>query len=428
MVKVGTIDEYTPGCDALAFHASKAREILILAPRKSGKTFSLIYDIVMRAWNNDSGNDILVCAPTYSQLGAVLEEPTVNALVRMKLLKTHSYSKHNTTLINGNKIRWRSLDNPDTIRGLTCHRVYIDEAAYCPATALDVVKPTMATVSATQTRPNSLVQCTTPNGVNNWFFERYYASSQQDPEYRHKIKYSKENNPFVDEEELQLMRETLDPLMIKQELEAQFVNLTENQVYYQFSDENIQDCGEPDRSTFQLHIGVDYNIGVMAYVVTQRIKDVIYVYDEGVGSNTVQDLGKELLEKYGSHNTILIDDASGNARNQADGRTNRQILRQIGFHSLYAPQSNPAIAKRLAVVNGHFLNGLGERRLLIHPKCKHLINELQTLSFKKNSTDIDDRGNKVGHITSALGYVVYYLSGGNVPREIKRQPYTPSIY
>jgi len=426
MQRVALIKEYFPGNDSIRFHNSSAREILILAPRKAGKSYSMIFDIIKHAWNNDSGNDVLVCAPTYSHLGSVLETPITNILSDLKLLKSHSYSKHNTILLNGNTIRYRSLDNPDSIRGLTCYRVYIDEAAYCPDGSLDVIKPTMSVITPTQTKPNSLVMATTPDGIGSWYYEKFYAQSKK-PNWREYIQYSKNNNPYISDEELNMMRESMDPLMAEQELESKWVNLSHNTVYYAFSDENII-TNYIVNHTQPIYVGVDYNIDINAHVFMQwdRSTNKIYVFDESVGCKTTQDLAEHLLTYINkTPQLICIDDASGNARQQGDGTTNRAILRQKGLQVAGAGK-NPSRLLRYSVTNAGFLNANRKHSIFITRNCEKLIKELRELSYKKTSDEVNDLGNKVGHLGDSLSYAVMYIFGGKVPQDVQNS-YTFSV-
>lgn len=417
MQRIALIKDYYPGKDSTRFHNSSAREILILAPRKAGKSYSMIFDIIKHAWNNDSGNDILVCAPTYSHIGSVLETPITNILGELGLLKSHSYQKHNTILLNGNIIRYRSLDNPDSIRGLTCHRIYIDEAAYCPDSSLDVIKPTMSVITPTQTKQNSLVMATTPDGIGSWYYEKFYAQTKK-PDWREYIQYSKTNNPYISDEELDIMRESMDPLMAEQELEAKWVNLAQNTVYHAFSDANIIN-DYVINSSQPIYVGVDYNIDINAHVFMQwdRSTNKVYVFDESVGCKTTQDLADHILQYTPkTPQLICIDDASGNARQQGDGITNRAILRQKGLQVAGA-SSNPNRLNRYAVTNAGFLNANRKHSIFITRNCVNLIKELRELTYKKTSDEVNDLGNKVGHLGDSLSYAIMYIFGGKIPQE-----------
>jgi len=414
-MNVAYLKDYKPHKNQLKFHqacADKANKtIIIISSIRSGKSLSLINEIIKDSWNasmpSDTGN--LVCAPYYRQTEEILEQPIVEKLQRCGLLQEHNYSKHRTILKNGNKIYFRSLDNYDSIRGLNVWNAYVDEGAMVSREAIDVVRGRLLTHNG------KLVIASTPKGFNNYLYEDYFAPNSTKSFTR--IKYNLRDNPLITEEAIFELRSNYDEKTAQQELDGEFVALTENAVYYAFSDNNIKPLPQPDRYAYKLYVGVDYNIGINAYVVCQKINNIIYVYDEGYGSATTSDLGRDIVSKYDPINLIVIDDTSGNSRQQADGVTNRQVLQQCGIRNISSNTSNPKREARFANTNAWLKNALGKNRLFIDPKCKKLIAELREYTYKKNSVETDDRYGKVGHLTDALGYVVYQLSGGSIPPE-----------
>jgi len=135
----------------------------------------------------------------------------------------------------------------------------------------------------------------------------------------------------------------------------------------------------------------------------------------GYGAKTTIDLANEIVTRHDTINLWVIDDASGNSRQQADAVTNRQILKRAGIRNIDERKSNPPVEQRFANTNAWLRNARGECRIFIDPKCKNLINELRTYSYKKSTGEPDDRGNTVGHITSAFSYAVYGITGGLIP-------------
>ena len=54
-------------------------------------------------------------------------------------------------------------------------------------------------------------------------------------------------------------------------------------------------------------------------------------------------------------------------------------------------------------------NNEGERRLAVHPRCKHLIRDLERVSWKADSHDnllpqLDKSNPALTHVSDALGY------------------------
>ena len=410
---IGTFVKYRPHKNAIKMHESNARETIIIAPARSGKTYSIMHEICKRAWNNPTDFAVLVTSQRWRALIEMLENPTVNFLIRCGLLSEHrdeghKKQEHKTVLKNGKTILWRNLDNADeSIRSLNIWEAYIDEATYASRYAVSVVKARLITTNG------RLIMVGTPNGTSSWFYHDYFASDAKPPPDTEFIKYEIFDNPIITEEAVERMKATLDPLLVRQEIYGEWVNLTASAVYYAFKRENNVTVEALYNSKYPIYIGLDYNIGKNAWVAFQQhpVTRKIFVFAEGYGAQTTRDVGLQLKTLYNQHITI-IDDASGRNRQQGDGLTQREILAQTGLFNVTGNRSNPSRIARYAVVNAHFENGNGQHHLLIHPRCTRLINELETLAYKENTDRPDYLGGRVGHITDALGYGIYYISGG----------------
>lgn len=405
--------DYKPHANARKLHRSQAREVLIVAPIRSGKTYSLRYDIITTAWNNpNKKHTTLVTAPEYKQLEPLLEKPLAELLKEQRLLKWHNQSKHLIMLKNGRTITCRALENYEAIRGLDVFAAYVDEVTLARREAIDVVKGRLLTTNG------QLKMAGTPKGTNNWVYDQYFGPDAIRPAHLEIIHYSIFDNPTITAEAVERIKADYDPLMVRQEIYAEWVNLWNRRVYYAFDEAtNVKPF------TFNHHepvfIGLDYNIGINAWVAMQRDarRNWSFVFDEGTGARTTQELAAQIKSKFGTE-VYIIDDATGSNRQQGDGKTQRQILAQCGLHKTTTNRSNPERVQRYANTNAHFENGVGNRHLFIDSKCKRLISELNNLVYYADSDVPDDRGGKMGHITDALGYVTYYLSGGRAAWDV----------
>jgi len=402
-----SISEYAPHPGQLELHRAEDKEILVVSAIRAGKSHGIIFDAICSAWNNQTNWGTLITAPTYRLVDSVLERPIVNRLLAMGLLAEHSFSRHESTLKNGKVIYYRSLDDPDlALRGLNIYKAYIDEAAYCSKYAVDVVKGRLLTSNG------QLVMITTPNGQTSWMYDEYIVNKKDNVKY---INFKLTDNPIITSEAIERLYESYDPILAKQELEGEWVNLFENQIYYAFSDLNL-DTFEADDS--QVYIGLDFNIDKNAWVAIQKMPNNTFrVIGEGYGDKTTADVATTLLTTY--PDAIVIPDATGSNRLQGTGKTNFQLLRQAGVHKVVERKSNPHRSDRYAIVNATFLNALNQRRLFIdEKKCPRLVRELRELSYRDKTIKVEDKGGEVGHITDALGYAIVYLTGRSVGKLI----------
>ena len=410
-MKFAIFKDYVPHKGQIEFHKAceleENKTILILSSIRSGNTLSLCREIVRNSWNtkmpSDTGN--LVIAPTYRMLQELLEQPIVDLLWKCGLLKSHSYSSHKSVLKNGNQIFYRSSENFETIRGLNIKNAFVDEACLVSKEAIDVIKGRLLLFNG------KLILATTPRGTQNWVYNDYY-STESKKKFK-EVRYKLTDNPIITKEAIDNLLQEYDPLMCQQELFAEWVNLYQNRIIYSF-DRSINVQPVKINPSYPIFIGLDFNVGVNAFVVAQYIYSNVYVFDEHSGAIDTTTVANIIKSKYNS--PFVVIDSTGNNREQSALMTQKQVLNQAGIAQVYAPPQNPHRSARYANTNVFCKNGLKQTHLYIDPSCTKLINDLETLTFKNNSDEVDTQNNKKGHFTDALGYLIYYLSKGRAPQ------------
>ena len=80
------------------------------------------------------------------------------------------------------------------------------------------------------------------------------------------------------------------------------------------------------------------------------------------------------------------------------------IIERAGWGVYRVPEPY-ALVDRYNTVNSMLCNANGVRRLLISPKCRHLIKALDGLVYKEG-TNFSDPTSNLDHITDALGYLI----------------------
>jgi hypothetical protein len=117
-------------------------------------------------------------------------------------------------------------------------------------------------------------------------------------------------------------------------------------------------------------------------------------------------------------NTYVYGDATGEQHKTSASRTDWQIVRNFfGRYtdryraSLQVPSANPAVKDRISCVNAMLRNHAGEQRLLIDPRCKHLIKDFEQVCWKADPygnplAELDKSDPLRTHTSDALGYFV----------------------
>jgi phage terminase large subunit len=176
----------------------------------------------------------------------------------------------------------------------------------------------------------------------------------------------------------------------------------------------------------------DFNVNPQKWALIQNIKGIDYVFDELVKEDTDTELMAIALRdkfknEYDTEITsvplYVYGDASGTYRQPSAKSTDYQIIQRYFPHSdLRNNIYNPPVIDRFNAMNWRLCNKEGVRRLLVAPKCKHVIYSLENDKFKEGKREEDKSLEKYTndpiealiHITSAIGYYItkeYSLRG-----------------
>jgi len=169
-------------------------------------------------------------------------------------------------------------------------------------------------------------------------------------------------------------------------------------------------------------VGLDFNVGLMCWVLGQCRAGQSYWADEIAVKNTnTEECAHVLVDKVKGHKSgvILIGDASGNAnKTSAVGKTDYSIITKvlkdnnISYKNL-TPESNPHVKDRVNCVNGRLKSADGKVHLWYNPqKCKYLKRDLERVKWKEGTSGaIFDKTDPLAtHASDAFGYPVAYYS------------------
>ena len=161
---------------------------------------------------------------------------------------------------------------------------------------------------------------------------------------------------------------------------------------------------------------LDFNVDPMSSVIAQVDGEKVTVLDEIVLSRaSTYQACEEFAARFERHpaGVVVYADATG-ARLQTTGTSDVAILREFfgdgawGEARFRIPTSNPAVRDRVTLMNAKLATAAGERSLVIDPRCRELIKDLEQVAYKDNSQVIDkEKDPKRTHLSDALGYLVW---------------------
>lgn len=189
---------------------------ILLAGRQSGKTRVGTLGGVLEASMPDSYG--WVTAPTYRDLTDFVE-PAFFAQVPQAWLDKGDWSVSDRllTLPNGARVAFRSLEDPEAMRGPTLDWYLMDEACKVAGKAREVGNATLAIKQGVE------ILTTTPKG-EDWVYEDVWQRAEAHEPGYWAARWKSTDNPVMDKAYVEAQRRQMSPEMFKQEYEADFVS------------------------------------------------------------------------------------------------------------------------------------------------------------------------------------------------------------
>lgn len=251
----------------------------------------------------------------------------------------------------------------------------------------------------------------TPEDIHGWL-EEFIESQEKRGKDKFKIHYGKTSeNIHIDESYTQLLESMLDEASLEVFRDGKIGRLGSDYFYYSFSKEkNVSKIATYNKDLI-IHCGLDFNVGKMAASFSHKIKDEQHFFDELFlrGNSNTYTMAKAIKELYPLDRIVITCDAAGNARTSKTKEqvmTDVKILRDEGFQVRFKSQ-NPRLRKRQTMMNGMLHHG----KILVHPKCKTLINDLKNTRQKIDFTKDEGKDGLLSHMSDGADYVCDFEHG-----------------
>lgn len=354
-------------------------------------------------------------------------QTTVDHLVGSKGLieNKHYFIKYNTakiTFCNGSKIISRSWADKKykKFRSLTLSLAIIEELTENDEKDQEAYKEISMRVGRLPHVPKSfMISCTNPDGPDHWAYKRFIARKHK----RRKVFYSRtDQNPFLPKSYIDGLKEDLDPKMVRRMVFGEWLHITGETIYHQYSPENFIDDNYEVKPHLPIWVCFDFNIALgkpLSSAVMQFDEEGhCHIFGEAVveGLRTIQNC-EHLAEKgYLDYPNpyIIGGDAAGKNKDTRNNKSDYDIIRSFfnkyeGPHGFLdfeqrVPLANPPIKKRHNTVNAYCLNANEKRRLFVYKTAPTADEGLRLTKLKKGTTYIEDDTPSYQHITTAIGY------------------------
>ena len=397
------------------FIRTKQKFPALVAGYGSGKTVAFCLKALLECGRNP-GKLILLAEPVYPMIKDVLQ-PTLENLMEelgikfeykaseMKYSVRYKYTQATIIL--------RSAENWRRWAGLNLACFGIDEGALLK----DDNAWKMGISRLRDGKHLTGFTTTTPEGFN-WVYEKWFDN----PLKGYRLYNGKTmDNKFLPQEFIDTLLNNYDNKLVEAYLNGRFVNLTNQGAYYNFDrKENVAPVRfDKDRPII---FCIDFNVQPMCGVVLQRyesepkirIIDEIKITHSGAGELMTERISNIVKDRYKPHRYSKEDYFKKNPQNpyfcypdpagkqrKTTGDTDHNILRQQGF-IVKVKKNAPRVIDRLNSMNNAF------KYMVIDPKCKGLIKDLEQVVVKGVTRELDKTNPALTHFSDALGYYIDY--------------------
>lgn len=391
---------------ALDVFTSNAKDIMLYGGSRSGKTIFTTWCIFVRASLHKSRH--LIVRDKFNHAKRSLWLDTIPKLLKIAFpdlgAKPHN-SDYYYKLPNGSEIWIGGLDSKERtekILGTEYSTIYFNETSQIDYNSITIAKTRLAEKTPLKKKCYYDSNPPTKSSWQYWLFEKKLNPIDNEPipnpnDYASFLINPIDNLENIDEDYIKIL-ESMPEKDKNRFLYGLYNDESDGQVYYEFRrEDHVKDFQEYPGTKF---IFADFNVMPHCSVVAQFINGQIQVVDEWFLENS--DTPKAVFEwskKY--KGARVIPDSTGRNR-KTSGQSDFDIIKAAGF--IIESTYNPFVKDRVNLMNLR----LKEGKILIHPRCKKLINDLEKVQWKNNELD-QKTDPMLTHISDALGYGCHKL-------------------
>ena len=370
----------------------------------SGKTFSFLTETFINLIgkkNKDGKSNGLILYPTYNLADSVFVEPFREILERNGIGYTYNIAAHKFKTDYGN-IQIYQTRYPQRIVGASYTHIGIDE--------LDIETFKIAEITV-QKALGRLRGCddavlyitTTPEG----FGYTWHLMVEEYNEDKLLVHGKTTDNKYLPESYIQSLKDNYDDKLLEAYINGNFVNLTQGATYYGF-DRELHTGEYRYNPSLPIRIGMDYNCDPLSSTISQIqpngkvqvIKEITLTHG-GDGDLPTQRMCDVIRDLYPNNRYYAYPDATGASRHSSARFSDISIVRKNGF-IINVAHINPRVINRVNAVNNQFSkNNIG-----IDKGCKLLIKDLEQVTNKEGTREIDKSNKNLSHLSDSFGYFI----------------------
>lgn len=382
--------------------------------RRSGKTELAKRKGVLRLLQkNRSGGPraILYAAPTHDQAKTIFWDDLKDLIPESWKLAT------NETLLTvktkwGAKLRVMGFDKPQRMEGTPWDDVFIDEIADCKPKCFERnVLPALSTLG----REGGAELLGVPDevGPNQAEYENLFELGLTWPRNPIDIcSFHWKSSDILDPVEIAQRRAGMDEFAFNQEYGGQFIRSGGKAIPKFSATKHVNAWRSEYTSRLPLDWSLDFGTNVSASLLCQQYRNQIWVMDEiYINDSTTETATHEFIARvsrdgYSRRRFRIFGDAAGRSPQSNIGASDYEIIgnilrgQNIEWLNL---RHNPLVKDTLNAVRSFFCNAENRINIWIHPRCRHLIEDIKTAPWPSDLRQF--------HALAALRYYCWALVG-----------------
>lgn len=368
----------------------------------SGKSMADVHRVLDRLkWREWAV--VPVVAPTYQLLNDVNIPDFVNFFDDYNIPYAFNKSERKMIIKHGSltgEVWFRSADKPERFVGFDATDIIIDEYDILrPDQQRDLYIKCLSRLRGA--KDATLGISTTPEGFKETYelFHKKKIGSL--------IRAKTTDNPFLPEDYIDSLYAQYDEMLVKQYINAEFVNINGMQAYYAYGrDKNHKRIDITNED--EIGIGMDFNVEKMCaeLFIHDSARKKLHFFDEIILKNTAdtEKMCQVIKEKYPGKRYNVYPDATGKKRTTNATQSDIAILKKNGF-VVYARSANPFVRDRLQAANVK----LEKAEVTVDvDRCPDLVEDFEKVTRDKHG-EIDKSDSKLTHSSDAATYPIAYL-------------------
>jgi len=405
-----------------AVFKKQCRTVSVNASRGWGKSYAAATMAVKAAWElmeldiSVPNKNVYIIAPTHSQASEIYY-PLLQYELGME-----SYAKRSLKTLGKFifpkhvEIRLASYEAIERMRGKGAYFVVNDELSSwkdAEEAVQSIIQPCVTTRWSQKNAnrygaisPGRMVTISTPKGYNT-FYDMYNDAES-------KFTYDYTTSPYLDPDEIERIRHTIDPIKFASEYLAQFKESGIN-VFYMFDRDKhvVKDLPDLEESE-DIHCCIDFNVGRQCTGFFAIRGGQMHFLDEFQGMPDTEQLAIAINGRYSSpHRKIHVyPDPTGKSRKTSAkvGVTDLSILSDHGL-IVHARNSSPGLVDSVNAVNKQLLTASGVTSMYFHPRCKGMIKSMERTKWVDNNSNTAtiDKSENIEHYSDGIRYATEFL-------------------